>query len=141
MITISINPQTPAHMAILGQALIAMLAGDYEQPKAEPAAQVTAEATPAKKPRKAEEAPAPIPAAPVTVTPIPAAETVPTETVAASPSDRAYMLEDVRAKLAALSQEGKTAAVKALIAATGFTRLTEIPADKYAEVMAQAEAL
>jgi hypothetical protein len=50
-------------------------------------------------------------------------------------------LEEVRAKLAQLSQSGKQAEVKNLIAAMGATKLTEVSADKYAELLAQAEAL
>lgn len=137
MITISISPQTPAHMALLGQALIAMLAGDYEPAVAAP---VVVEAAPAKKPRKSVE-PVATPPVAVTVTATPEPEVAPVEVATVSPSERAYMLEDVRAKLAALSQSGKTVEVKALITATGFTKLTDIPAGKYAEVMAQAEAL
>lgn len=135
MITISINPQTPAHMAILGQALIAMLAGDYE-PKDAP---VATEAAPAKKPRKAAE-PAPTLPAPVTATATPTPESAPVEVAAASPS-KAITLEEVRAKLAALSQAGKTAEVKALIGTFGAGKLTDITADKYAEVLVAAEAI
>jgi uridine kinase len=50
-------------------------------------------------------------------------------------------LEEVRAKLAALSQAGKTAAVKQLIASYGSEKLTAIPADKYADVLEKAAAL
>lgn len=138
MITISISPQTPEHMSILGQALIAMLSGDYE-PKEVP---VTIEAAPAKKPRKAatEAAPAPTPVAVVTATATPTPEAVPSEPVAASPS-KAVTLEEVRAKLAALSQAGKTAEVKTLISQFGAGKLTDLAADKYAEVLTAAEAL
>ena len=50
-------------------------------------------------------------------------------------------LEDVRVRLAQLSQGGKQAEVKNLIAATGATKLTEVPPDKYAQLLEQAEAL
>lgn len=50
-------------------------------------------------------------------------------------------LETVRAKLAALSQSGKQAEVKALINSYGVAKLTEIPAEKYPEVLEKAEAL
>ena len=136
MITISISPQTPEHMSILGQALIAMLSGDYE-PKEVP---VTIEAAPAKKPRKAAEAPAPIPVAAVTATATPTPEAAPAEPVAASPS-KAITLEEVRGKLAALSQAGKTAQVKELIVKFGAGKLTDIAADKYSDVLLAAEAL
>ena len=130
MITISINPQTPAHMAILGKALIALLADDA-------APEVVAE-TP-KKPRKAAEPALTLPA-PVTALSSPTPEPAPVEVAAASPS-KAITLEEVRAKLAALSQAGKTAEVKALIGTFGAGKLTDIATDKYAEVLVAAEAI
>lgn len=130
MITISINPQTPAHMAILGKALIALLADDASP-------EVVAE-TP-KKPRKAAE-PAPTPSAPPAADSVTPTATAPVEVAAASPS-KAIALEEVRAKLAALSQAGKTAEVKALIGTFGAGKLTDIATDKYAEVLVAAEAI
>lgn len=53
----------------------------------------------------------------------------------------AVTLEQVRAKLAALSQAGKQAQVKELITKAGAKKLTEIPAGKYAELLAEAEKL
>ncbi len=50
-------------------------------------------------------------------------------------------LEKVRAKLAALSQEGKQAQVKALITEFGAKKLSDIPAGKYAELLKKAEEL
>lgn len=50
-------------------------------------------------------------------------------------------LETVRTKLAALSQSGKQAEVKALIQQFGANKLTEIPAEKYPELLAAAEAI
>lgn len=47
-------------------------------------------------------------------------------------------LEDVRAALGELQKSGKRAEVKELIKAFGCTKLTEIPADKYAEVLKKA---
>lgn len=52
-----------------------------------------------------------------------------------------YTLEQVRAKLAALSQDGKQAQVKKIITEAGAKKLTEIPPEKYAEVMAKAGAI
>ncbi|ABO49721.1 hypothetical protein Dred_1187 [Desulforamulus reducens MI-1] len=52
-----------------------------------------------------------------------------------------YTMEQVRAKLMALAQDGKQAQVKKIITDCGAKKLTDIPADKYAEVMAAAEAL
>jgi len=50
-------------------------------------------------------------------------------------------LEEVRAKLAALSQAGKKAEAKALLDQFGVAKLTDLPADKYAEVLAAAEEI
>ena len=50
-------------------------------------------------------------------------------------------LEEVRAKLAALSQAGKQEQVKKLITKFGAKKLTEIPKDKYPELIQEAEAL
>ncbi len=50
-------------------------------------------------------------------------------------------LEQVRAKLAALAQAGKQAQVKKLINDFGASKLTEIPAEKYPELLAAAEEI
>jgi hypothetical protein len=50
-------------------------------------------------------------------------------------------LEDVRAKLAALSQSGKQKEVKALIEKFGAKKLTDIPQEKYPQLLKEAEAL
>ena len=53
----------------------------------------------------------------------------------------AYTLEQVRAKLADLSRGGKQAEVKALLNKLGAKKLTEVPEDKYPELMQEAEAI
>lgn len=50
-------------------------------------------------------------------------------------------LEQVREKLAALAKAGKQEQVKELIASYGASKLTEIPAEKYAELLEKAEAI
>ncbi|PPB10880.1 hypothetical protein [Brevibacillus laterosporus] len=50
-------------------------------------------------------------------------------------------LETVRAKLAALSKSGKQTEVKALIASFDASKLTNIPAERYGELLAKAEAI
>ena len=50
-------------------------------------------------------------------------------------------LETVRAKLADLSRAGKQAQVKEIISKYNAKKLTEIPADKFAEVLADAESI
>lgn len=65
------------------------------------------------------------------------------EPAPASPSEPApaLTLEAVRAKLAALSQAGKQAQVKELIASMGAAKLTDIKAEQYADLMTKAGAL
>lgn len=70
----------------------------------------------------------------------PSAQEAPAAQTVSSPAP-SVSLEEVRAKLAELSQAGKQQQVVALIASMGARKLTEIPAEKYASLMAQAEAL
>ena len=55
--------------------------------------------------------------------------------------EKTYTLEEVREKLSTLSRNGKRAEVKALIEGCGVSKLTEIPPEKYAEVMQKAGEL
>ncbi|KMM56653.1 hypothetical protein ACH95_17150 [Bacillus glycinifermentans] len=85
----------------------------------------------------------------------PQVETPPTEDVKEEPSTQeveetpnqeeeetpAISKEVVRDKLAALAQEGKQAEVKKLFAKFGAKKLSEVPAEKYAELLKHAEAL
>lgn len=50
-------------------------------------------------------------------------------------------LEQVRTKLAALAQAGKQAQVKELLQSFGATKLTDVPAEKYPELLAKAEEI
>ena len=69
-----------------------------------------------------------------------AKETKPADS--AKPADKpALTLETVRAKLANLSQGGKQKEVKAIIESFGVKKLTDIPAEKYPEVMEKAAEL
>ena len=54
---------------------------------------------------------------------------------------KTYTLEEVRAKLASISQAGKSAEVKQLIAAFGVNKLTDIPVEKYAELMEKVDKI
>lgn len=56
-------------------------------------------------------------------------------------TDPEIKLEDVRTKLATLSQSGKQVQVRALIAKFDAAKLTDIPKEKYAELMKEAEAI
>lgn len=65
------------------------------------------------------------------------AATEDTKTVA-----KAVTLEEVRTKLAELSQTGHQAKVKELIKSiAGVNKLTDVPAEKYAELLAAARAV
>lgn len=57
------------------------------------------------------------------------------------PTVKEITLEEVRAKLAALSQDGKQAQVKALITEFGAKKLSDIPSCKYPELLEKAEVL
>jgi hypothetical protein len=52
-----------------------------------------------------------------------------------------FTLTDVRARLYSLNKAGKGPQVKAILASFGCDNLTSVPAESYAEVMAQAEGL
>ena len=113
MIQITFTPETPQQVAALTQAMMAYIGTPAETPAPEP---VT------KKRKAAVETPA-------AEAPAPAAE-APTVT-----------LEQVRAKLTELSQGGKKDDIKVLIAKFGGTKLTDLKAEQYADVLAAAEAL
>lgn len=158
MITITIHPQTPAHIAVLADAMTKLVT-DQDAPAAEApaAAPAPAEAAPAPKATRARK-----PAAAAVAEPQPSTETdsastattqaaAPTEETATAPSQTTattseggaaeLTLEIVRAKLAALSQAGKADKVKGLIAQFGVAKLTDIKAEQYGDLMAKAEAL
>lgn len=71
----------------------------------------------------------------------PLAATAPVSKPKAEKQAEAPTLADVRAKLAALSKSGKADQVKALIAQFGVTKLTDVAAERYTEVLQAAEAL
>lgn len=54
---------------------------------------------------------------------------------------RVITLEEIRTKLTSLSQSGKQAEVKALIKGFGVSKLTDIPKEKYPELLKAAEAI
>lgn len=60
---------------------------------------------------------------------------------AKEPEVKKLTLEEVKAKLADLSLEGKQAQVKALITEYGVKKLSDIPAEKYDELLKKAEVL
>ncbi|MEC1719098.1 rRNA biogenesis protein rrp5 [Schinkia azotoformans] len=57
------------------------------------------------------------------------------------PKAKLPTLEEVRAKLAALSQDGKQVQVKELITGFGAKKLSDIPVEKYPELLEEAGKL
>ena len=117
MIQITFTPETPQQVAALTQAMMAYIGTPAEAEA--PALDAEAPKAVVRKLKK--------PEAPVAETP--AAEA------------SAVTLEQVRAKLTELSQGGKKDDIKVLIAKFGGTKLTDLKADQYADVLAAAEAL
>ena len=119
MITITISPQTAEQVQILATAMINLL----QTPAAE-VATVTAQAVlqpeqPAKKPKAQKAA-------------VPVAETGPEpETPPAAAS--APTLEEVRAKLVAYKEKGKS--LKDLFETVGCANLSAVPAERYVELL------
>jgi hypothetical protein len=116
MITITISPQTAEQVQILAAAMVSLL----QTPAAE-VATVTAQAVlppeqPAKKAKAAKPAPAP-----------------------AEASEPVIALEDVRAKLLAYKEKGKS--LKDLFETVGCANLSSVPADRYAELLANMEKM
>lgn len=125
MISITLNIQTHSQLIAVTNLLATVFQADEATP-----APVAVEAPKAPKQKK--------PAAPTPHV----IEAAPVEVAAPAPVEApALTLEQVRAKLAAISQSGKTAEVKELIGKFGAAKFTDIPADKYADLMAAAEAL
>lgn len=71
----------------------------------------------------------------------PASAPEPTQSQPAVAPAPTITLEEVRAKLASLSQSGHQAQVKALITSMGATKLTEIPPERYLELLEAARKI
>ena len=116
MITITFNPTTPEQMAVLTAAMTTYIqAGPAPEPEAEAQPEPTKVRRVNLKKPPAEK---------------PAAEEAP-----------AITLEQLRAKMATVSQAGKGAECKALLATFGASNLTSVPAEKYSDLLAAVEAL
>lgn len=138
MITVTFSPENERQVAALTQAMVAYLGTPAEASSAAqelvehyalPAVvaawmDATTPKTVARKLKKPE-----VPAVETPAAEAPAAE-APTVT-----------LEQVRAKLTELSQGGKKDDIKVLIAKFGGTKLTDLKAEQYADILAAAEAL
>tara|TARA_R110000868_G_scaffold29434_1_gene109529 strand:+ start:486 stop:842 length:357 start_codon:yes stop_codon:yes gene_type:complete len=113
MITITFNPQTPEQIKILAWAMTKLLESTATEPAIE-------EEAPAKKPKVAKAARPP-------VNEILAEPETP---VAAS----AVTLEEVRAKLVAYKEKGKS--LKELFESVGCANLSAVPPERYSELLA-----
>jgi hypothetical protein len=124
MIQITFTAETPQQIAALTQAMMAYIGtpAETEAPKAVARKLKKPDAPAAETP--AAETPAPVTTWAATLVPPPA-----------------VTLEQVRAKLTELSQSGKKDDIKVLIAKFGGTKLTDLKAEQYADVLAAAEAL
>lgn len=71
----------------------------------------------------------------------PAEETTPEPVKEKETEPPKITIEEVRTKLADLSKSGKQAEVKALISKFGASKLTDIPAEKYPELLDAAKEL
>lgn len=78
---------------------------------------------------------------PVAIKNAPAKKAAKAEAPAPAPETKAITLEQVRAKLAEVSNAGKKNEVKELLTSYGVSKLTDLPAEKYSELLAEAEAL
>jgi hypothetical protein len=147
MIQVTFTPGTSAQAALVGQLMAQYLALD-EQPQ-EPvrttsgliaAAQEEAAAPVVKRVRRAPAAA--LDSASATGTPETTSQPDPTPTATTAETEAPELtLEDVRAKLTAISKAGKASEVKGLLAALGVANLTAVPKEAYAKLMADAAAL
>jgi|TARA_R110000868_G_scaffold396174_1_gene668283 hypothetical protein len=140
MIQITFTPETPAQAAVVAEAIGKYLGtvavGETVAEVKEPVAEAPKLSRAKKSPTDANTA------KPEKDSSIPetSAPTAPTKSSTDEPASQ-VTLEEVRLVLANLSQGGKAAEVKSLIAQFKAAKLTEIPADKYAEVLAAAKEL
>jgi hypothetical protein len=118
MITITFNPQNADQVQILAWDMTKLLEPAADEP-------VAKEEAPAKK-TKAQKA-------------APAAETKPEpETPAVAESAPTVTLEEVRAKLVAYKEKGKS--LKDLFETVGCANLSAVPPERYAELLGNMEA-
>jgi len=139
MIQVTLTPTTPEELDRL-MKLIAEYYADVPVASTGEPVEVKVEAPAEPKKTRATKA------APATTDSSPSSESLsapaPSETSAAAKGSAPEVtLEEVRAKLASLSQGGKGKEVKALLAGYGAAKLTDVPADKYAELLKNAEQL
>ena len=132
MITITLTPQTPVQISAALKFLEQLSGSAFVE--SSPQVEAPEVKTEAKKRKPAQEV-----AQEVTQEAMPS---LAAEPAAPAPEVKPKVaLEDVRKKLAALSHEGKAAQVKALLTNFGASKLTDVPAERYAELLAAAEGI
>lgn len=128
MITITFNPTTPEQMATLTRAMLSYIQPDGLRPSTNmqpmeidgtPPTDLAPLVFVEDKPKKAKKPPTEKPAA----------------------AEEPITLEQLRAKMATVSQAGKGAECKALLAKFGASNLTAVPVEKYSDLLAAVEAL
>jgi hypothetical protein len=132
MITITLTPQTPVQISAALKFLEQLSGSAF----VETSPQV--ESVEQKVEPKKRKAPAAEPAQEAVQAAAQAVEPAPETAAPATPS---VTLEQVRAKLAALSHEGKGVEVKALLTKYGASKLTAVAVEQYAALLADAEEL
>lgn len=158
MITITFNPETPEQGRIVAEAIgkylgavapgatVAEVRETAEAPKRTRSVKVntsardTAASEPTPETPQPESAPASAAEGNESAAGSTPAATAETKGSSAS-SATSVTLETVRATLAALSQAGKAPEVKDLIGKFGAAKLTDIPTERYGELLAAAEGL
>ena len=120
MITITFNPTTPEQMAVLTAAMTAYIQAGPTPTEAEPETEAQPEPTKVRRVNL---------------------KKPPAEKPAAEEAPEPVTLEQLRAKMAAVSQAGKGAECKALLVKFGASNLTSVPAEKYSDLMNEVGAL
>jgi hypothetical protein len=138
MIQVTLTPKTPEQVAKIMRLMAELTAEVAVASTGEPVevrveARVEAPVEP-KKSRAAKPAP-------TVDTPPETAPSVSATPAGAAASSSEVTLTQVRAKLSELSQAGKASQVKALLSVYGVSKLTDLGADKYAALLAEAETL
>ena len=128
MNNITITISAPELVEAMNRLADALQAGQVKPAQVEQVVEKLQEEAKPRKPKADKPAPAPEPE--------PVTEVTATDVTATN-----ITLDDIRIKLGNLSQAGKQAEVKKLIASYGATKLSEINTEKYADLMAEAEAL
>jgi pyruvate/2-oxoglutarate dehydrogenase complex dihydrolipoamide acyltransferase (E2) component len=150
MIQITFTPETPEQAAVVAEAIgkylgtvpVGGTVAEVKEPAAEApkrtrkSATLTTQSDSAASVTASTESSAEVPNEPAAA---PSEPEAPAASTASSPAP--VTLEEVRGVLAKLSQGGKAAEVKGLISKFGAAKLTEIPADKYADLLAAAQEL